>query len=220
MWNDTDLQHDVEEELGWEPSVHAKQIGVTVKSGAVELGGHVDSFWEKCVAERTAWRVVHVKSVTNEIRVDLPFNALRADDDIALAAMGSLEWNCLVPDTVEVQVVDAWVTLQGKVEWQYQKEEAERALCSLKGLKGIRNEIVIQPTVSLGEVKMPIEEALKRNALVNTSHIKAHVSHGVVSLRGTAGSRAEHDEAMHAAWAAPGVTTVEDHITIGSVRGG
>jgi osmotically-inducible protein OsmY len=73
--------------------------------------------------------VAHVKSVTNEIRVDVPFNALRADDDIALAAMGSLEWNCLVPDTVEVQVVDAWVTLQGKVEWQYQKEEAERALC-------------------------------------------------------------------------------------------
>jgi osmotically-inducible protein OsmY len=125
-----------------------------------------------------------------------------------------------VPDTVEVQVVDAWVTLQGEVEWQYQKEEAERALCSLKGLKGIRNEIVIQPAVSLGDVRVSIEEALKRNALVDTSHIKAHVSHGVVSLRGTAGSRAEHDEAMHAAWAAPGVTMVEDHISIGSARGG
>src|ERR1700704_3990719 len=117
MWNDADLQHDVEKELGWEPSVHASQIGVILKSGAVELGGHVDSFWEKCVAGRTAWRVAHVKSVTNEIRVDLPFNALRTDDDIALAAMGSLEWNCLVPDTVEVQVIDAWITLQGKVEW-------------------------------------------------------------------------------------------------------
>src|SRR3981081_1808199 len=164
MWNDTELQHDVEKELGWEPSVHAKQIGVIVKSGAVELGGHVDSFWEKCVAERTAWRVAHVKSVTNEIRVDLPFHALRAGVASALAAMGSLEWNCLVPDTVEVQVVDGWVTLQGKVEWQYQKEEAERALCSLKGLRGIRNEIVIQPAVSLGDVRVSIEEALKRNA--------------------------------------------------------
>src|SRR6476660_816023 len=121
MWNDTDLQHDVEKELAWEPSVHPKQIGVTVKGGAVELGGHVDSFWEKCVAERAAWRVTHVKSVTNEIRVDLPFNALRADDDIALAAMGSLEWNCLVPDTVEVKVIDGVVTLEGRVEWQHQK---------------------------------------------------------------------------------------------------
>jgi len=219
MWNDTDLQHDVEKELAWEPSVHAKQIGVIVKSGAVQLGGHVDSFWEKCAAERSAWRVARVKSVANEIRVDLPFNALRTDDDIALAAMGSLEWNCLVPNTVEVQVVEGCIKLQGQVEWQYQKEEAERALCSLKGLMGIRNEIIIQPNVSLADVKVPIEEALKRNALVETSHIKAHVSHGIVSLRGTARSRAEHDEAMRAAWAAPGVTVVEDHITVSSERG-
>jgi osmotically-inducible protein OsmY len=214
MWNDTDLQHDVEKELAWEPSVHPKQIGVTVKGGAVELGGHVDSFWEKRVAERAAWRVVHVKSVTNEIRVELPFNALRADDDIALAAMGSLEWNCLVPETVEVKVVDGWVTLEGKVEWHYQKEEAERALSPLKGINGIRNEIVVQPAVSLGDVRVGIEDALKRNALVDASHIKAHVSHGIVSLRGAARSRAEYDEAMHSAWAAPGVTNVEDHITI------
>jgi osmotically-inducible protein OsmY len=219
MWNDTDLQHDVEKELGWEPSASLNRIGVTVKNGAVELGGQVDSFWEKCAAERAAWRVAHVKSVTNGLRVDLPFNALRADDDIALAAMSNLEWNCLVPVTVEVQVVDAWVTLVGTVEWQHQKEEAERALRPLYGIKGIRNEIGIQPTVTMGDSRVPIEDALKRNALVDASHIKAHVSHGVVSLRGAARSRAEHDEAMHAAWSAPGVTRVEDHIIIGSVRG-
>ncbi len=219
MWNDTDLQRDIEKELGWEPSVHPKQIGVAVKGGAVELSGHVDSFWEKCIAERAAWRVAHVKSVVNEIRVDLPFPALRADDDIALAAMGSLEWNCLIPDTVEVQVADAVVTLKGRVEWQHQKEAAERALSSLRGIRDIRNEIEIAPTVNLGDVRVAIEEALKRNALVDASHIKAQVSHGVVSLRGTVRSRAEYDEAMHAAWAAPGVTKVDDHISIGFVRG-
>lgn len=216
MWTDTDLQHDIEKELAWEPGVHAVQIGVTVKSGAVELAGHVDTFSEKCVAERAAWRVAHVKNVTNRIRVDLPANAFRADDDIALAAMSILEWNCLVPETVEVRVADACVTLLGNVEWQLQKEEAERALYALKGITGIENEIVVQPSVTLADViRVSIEDALKRNALVDTSHIKAYVAHGLVTLRGNARTRAEHDEAMHAAWSAPGVTKVEDHITIG-----
>ena len=104
MWNDTELQHDIENEIGWELSAGLTLISVTVKSGAVELGGHVDSFWEKCAAERAAWRVAHVNHVTSGIRVVVPFNKQRADDDIALAAMSSLEWNCLVPETVEVQV--------------------------------------------------------------------------------------------------------------------
>jgi len=215
MWTDADLQHDIEKELAWEPSVHPKQIGVAVKAGAVELSGYVNSFWEKCVAEQAAWRIVHVKSVTNEIRVELPFPAIRADDDIALAAMGILEWNSLVPETVEVQVTGAWVTLKGAVEWQHQKDEAERALCPLKGIQGIRNEITIEPAVSLGDVRAAIDEALKRNSLVDSSHIKTHVVHGVVSLRGAARSRQERNEAMHAAWGALGVTKVEDHISIG-----
>ncbi|MEP6540294.1 MAG: BON domain-containing protein [Bryobacteraceae bacterium] len=215
MWTDTDLQHDVEKELAWEPSVHPKQIGVAVKAGAVELSGYVDSFWERCVAEQAAWRIVHVKSVTNEIRVELPFPAIRADDDIALAAMGILEWNCLVPETVEVQVSEAWVTLKGAVEWQHQKEEAERALRPLKGIQGIHNEITIEPGVALGDVRAAIDETLRRNALVDSSHVKTHVVHGVVSLRGATRSRAERNEAMHAAWGAPGVSKVEDHISIG-----
>src|SRR6266704_2088877 len=172
----------------------------------------------KNVQPSAAWRVAHVNHVTNGIRVVVPFNKQRADDDIALAAMSSLEWNCLVPETVEVQVAEGWVTLSGSVERQQQKEEAARALCTLNGITGIRNDIVIQPSVSVGDVKASIEAALRRNALVDSSHIKAHVAHGVASLRGTARSRAEYEEAMHAAWAAPGVTKIEDHITIGSVR--
>jgi osmotically-inducible protein OsmY len=218
MWNDTELQRDVENEIGWELSAGLTQISVTVKGGAVELAGHVDNFWEKCAAERAAWRVAHVNHVTNGIRVVVPFQKQRGDDDVALAAMGCLEWNCLVPETVEVQVAEGMVILSGSVERQQQKYEAERALSTLIGITGIRNEIVIQPSVSLGDVKAPIEAALKRSALVDSSHIKVHVAHGIVSLRGTARLRAEYEDAMHAAWAAPGVTKVDDHITIGSGR--
>lgn len=218
MWNDTELQHDVENELRWELKAGLTQISVAVKGGAVELAGSVDTFWEKCAAERAAWSVAHVNHVTNGIRVAVPFNQQRADDDVALAAMSSLEWNCLVPETVEVAVAEGWVTLSGAVERQQQKEEAERALCTLKGIAGIRNAIVIQPSVSLADVKAPVEAALRRNALVDSSHIKVYVAHGAIGLRGTARSRAEYEEAMRAAWAAPGVTKVEDHITIGSAR--
>jgi osmotically-inducible protein OsmY len=217
MWTDTELQHDVENQIGWELSASLKQISVMVKSGAVELGGHVDSFWEKCMAERAAWRVAHVSQVTNGVRVVIPFNKRREDDEIALAAMSILEWNGLVPETVEVQVAEAWVTLSGSVERHQQKEEAARALCSLNGITGIHSDIIIQSSVIPGDAKVQIEAALKRNALVDSSHIKAHVTHGVASLRGTVRSRAEYDEAMHAAWAAPGVIKIEDHITIGSV---
>lgn len=218
MWNDSELQHDVENEIGWELRGDLTRISVVVKGGAVELAGHVDSFWEKCAAERAAWRVAHVNHVTNGIRVVVPFNQQRGDDDIALAAMSNLEWNCLVPETVDVQVADGWVTLSGAVERQLQKEEAERAVCTLNGITGVRNDIAIQPAVGLTDVRAPIEAALRRNALVDSSRIKVHVAHGVVSLRGAARSRSEYEEAMHAAWAAPGVTRIEDHITIGSVR--
>jgi osmotically-inducible protein OsmY len=218
MWNDTELQHDVESEVCWELIAGLTQISVAVKGGAVELAGHVDSFWEKCAAERAAWRVAHVNHVTNGIRVVVPFQKQRGDDDIALAAMGSLEWNCLVPDTVEVQVTEGLVILSGSVERHRQKQEAERALCTLIGITGIRNDIVIQPPASMGDVKAPIEAALKRSALVDSSHIKVQVAHGVVSLRGTARSRAAHEEAIHTAWAAPGVAKIEDHITIGSAK--
>jgi osmotically-inducible protein OsmY len=219
MWNDTELQHDVETEVAWDLRGGLMKIGVTVKGGAVQLGGHVESFWEKCAAERAAWRVAHVSHVTNEIRVVVPFNKQRDDDEIALAAMTILEWNCLVPETVEVQVAEGCVTLSGIVERHCQKEEAARALCTLNGIRSIQNDIVLQPAVMLGDAKADIEAALRRNALVDSSHIKAHVTHGVAILRGTARSRAEYDEAMCAAWAAPGVAKIEDHITIGFGRG-
>jgi len=216
MWTDTELQHDVENEVGWELRAGLAQISVTVKGGAVELAGHVDRYWEKCAAERAAWRVVHVNQVTNTIRVVVPYDQERGDDDIALAAMSCLEWNCLVPKTVEVQVTKGLVILSGFAERHDQKEEAERALRTLIGITGVRNDIVIKPTAALAEAKGPLEAVLRRSGLIDSSHIKVHVVHGVVNLRGTVRSRAEHQEAMHAAWTVPGVVRVEDHLVISS----
>ncbi|NDJ11990.1 MAG: BON domain-containing protein [Acidobacteriia bacterium] len=217
MWNDTELQHDVEAEVGWELSSGPRHINTMVKGGAVELVGQVDTYWEKCAAERAVWRVAHVSTVTNGLRVVIPFEALREDDDIALSAMSILEWNGLLPSTIEVKVVDAWVTLSGTVQRHEQSEEAVRTLCTLRGITGIRNDIVIQATALHANAKAPIDAALRRNALVDSTRIKAQLVNGMPSLRGTARSRAEYDEAMHAAWAAPGTTSVEDHLIIGTL---
>jgi osmotically-inducible protein OsmY len=217
MWNDTELLHDVENEIYWELRVGLRQISVTVKGGAVELAGTVDSFWEKCAAERAAWRVAHVNHVTNGIRVVVPFEKQRDDDDITLAAMSILEWNGMVPESVDVQVANGCVTLSGNVERQQQKEEAERALRTLKGITGIHNEIAVHASTGLGDVKA-IEAALKRNAIVDSNHVKVHVVHGVPSLRGSVRTHVEYEEAIHAAWGAPGVNKIESHLTIGSVR--
>jgi osmotically-inducible protein OsmY len=215
MKSDEQLKSDVEQELRWEPSVHAEQIGVSVKDGVVELDGQVDSYYEKWGAERAAMRVAKVKAVASEIKVEVPSSASRTDEDIARTAMNHLEWNYSVPDTVKVQVADGWVTLKGAAEWQYQKEEAERAVRPLKGVKGVFNEITVTPKVSAVDVKLKIENALERNAEIDASDIQVEASDGKVTLRGQVRSWTERDEAEHAAWAAPGVTEVEDLITIG-----
>jgi osmotically-inducible protein OsmY len=201
--------------LRWEPSVHAEQIGVSVKNGVVELDGHVGSFYEKWGAERAALRVANVKSIASEITVDLSSTSARTDEDIARAATNQLTWNYSVPDTIKVKVADGWVSLHGSAEWQYQREEAARVIRPLLGVKGISNEIQLKPKVSAMGVKDKIEEALKRDAQIDSDNITVEAAGNIVTLRGSVHSWRERQDAEHAAFAAPGVASVANLIEIG-----
>jgi len=212
MKTDEQLKKDVEQELRWDPSVHAEQIGVSAKNGVVELDGHVNTFYEKWAAERDALRVGSVSSVASEIKVDV--SNPRTDEAIAKAAMDHLEWNYLAPKGVKAQVTDGWVTLKGTAEWQYQREEAERTVRPLLGVKGVFDEIVLKPTVSASGVKAKIEEALKRNAQIDANSISVQASGSTVTLSGTVQSWSEREEAQRTAFWAPGVTKVNNNIRI------
>jgi osmotically-inducible protein OsmY len=208
------LQHDVEEELRWDPRVQAEEIGVTVKNEVVQLDGRVNSLFEKWAAENTALRVKNVKAVANDIKVDVLESDKRSDADIAEAAINHLEWNYTIPSTVKVKVSNGWVTFVGTVEAPYQRDEAERVLHTLRGVKGIVNDITVKPRVNLAVVKTEILDALTRNAAVDAKAIQVEESGGVVTLRGRVRSWSERVEARRSASGAPGVTLVEDCLEV------
>jgi osmotically-inducible protein OsmY len=217
---DLELKKSVEAELNWEPSVNAAQIGVAVKDGVVTLTGRVDSYWEKVAAERAAARVEGVRAVANELEIHLPFSSERTDEDIARAAVNRLEWSVSVPrDRIKVKVSKGWLTLEGTVDWQYQKTAAEEAVRNLVGVKGVLNHIEVKPQVSKIEVKSAIEAALKRSAQVDANRITVETDGDKVILRGTVRSWFEREEAERAAWRAPGVRSVDNRITIGIAAG-
>jgi len=215
MKTDNELQQDVITELKWEPSIDVADIGVSVKDGIVTLDGNVDTYAKKLAAERVAGRVYGVKAVAEEIKVILLGSSERTDVDIARAAVNALVWHMSVPhDRIKVIVQDGWVTLSGEVEWLYQKEAAEDAVRSLMGVRSVSNGISVKPTMQPVDIKDKIESALQRNALLNERRIRVETHGSTVILSGHVHSRAEKDEAKWAAFAAPGVSVVENNITI------
>ena len=212
---DTQIQSDAIAELKWEPRVQPNEIGVTVKDGVVTLTGWVDSYTKKWAAEEAVRRVRGVKAVANDIEVRLPSSSERTDADIAAAAVRALEWDAFLPvDKIKVTVSKGFVTLEGSVDWQYQKSDAERVVRRLTGVKGVSNLITVKPRVAPAELKRQIEQALVRSAETDAQKITVEVDGSKVVLRGTVRSWAERQEAERAAWAAPGVTSVDNRITI------
>jgi osmotically-inducible protein OsmY len=212
---DTEIQSDVLAELKWDARVMPNEIGVAVKDGIVTLMGWVDSYSKKWAAEEAAHRVRGVKAVANDIEVRLPVFAERSDADIAAVAVRALEWDAVVPiEKIDVTVSKGWVTLKGEVEWQYQKEDAERVVRRLAGVRGVINLITVKPRVTPSQLKERIEQALLRAAELDAKRITVDVVGSKVILKGTVRSWAEREEAERQAWLAPGVTSVENRITI------
>jgi osmotically-inducible protein OsmY len=215
MKTDTELQQDVINELKWEPTLKAAEIGVAVKDGVVTLSGYVDSYVKKLAAERATARVFGVRAVAEEIQVRLPGSLVRSDEDIAGMVANVLEWNVLVPhDRIKVHVQDGVLTLSGEVDWGYQKYAAEEVVHHLMGVVWLNNQITVKPTVKPLDVKAKIESAFQRNALLDSRRIKIENLGGKVILNGIVRSWGERAEAQWAAWAAPGVFEVENNITI------
>ncbi len=199
MKTDGELKEDVMDELQWEPAVNAEAIGVAVKDGIVTLSGYVDSYTEKIAAERTVQKVYGVKAIAQEIQVRLPGSSQRSDEDIAKAAANALEWKSSVPrDRIKVKVQDGRITLSGEVDWRYQKETAEEAVCCLMGVTGVTNLITIKPMIKPTEVKTKVEAALQRHAMLDSRRITVEVHDSRVTLRGVVHSYAEKREAENA----------------------
>jgi osmotically-inducible protein OsmY len=216
MKSDTQLQHDVIEELEWEPSIDSSNIGVMAKDGVVTLTGSAPRYSEKMEAESLAKSIAGVRAVANDIEVRLPGASERNDTDIAIAAVNALKWHTFIPgESIKVTVRNGWVTLEGKVEWQFQRQAARDAVAYLIGVKGVTNQITLTAKPKAKDNKEKIQAAFKRNAEIDARRVSVETVNGKVKLKGNVGSWSEYSEAERVAWAAPGVTTVENDLSVG-----
>jgi osmotically-inducible protein OsmY len=215
MRTDMEIQKDVVAELRWEPSLRDDDVAVGVRDGVVTLAGFVDSYADKWTAERAASKVKGVKAIANDLEVKLPSSSTRADPDLAHAAVDALSRDIAVPeDRIRVRVEKGWLTLEGEVDWFYQKEAAERAVRYLTGIKGVSNLITVRARPTPSDVKQRIRQALERGAEFDAERISVEIQGNKAILRGTVRSYAEMRDAERAARNAPGVTEVENKLTV------
>ena len=215
MRSDSDIRRDVEDGLRWDPDIDDTDIAVNVNNGIVTLAGFIRSYVQKYQAEAAAKRVAGVVGIVNNIEVRLPDIDERPDPDIVRDAIARIKselphsW-----DGIRVIAGNGWLTLEGEVEWNYQRQRAEEAVRRVRGIKGITNHIVVKPRVAPTEIRRKIEEALRRAAEVDASRISVEAVGSGVILRGTVRSWAERQEAERAAWSAPGVANVDNRIIV------
>ncbi|HEX9464093.1 MAG TPA: BON domain-containing protein [Alphaproteobacteria bacterium] len=213
--SDDEIKRDVEDELRWDPDIDAADIAVAVKDGVVTLTGFVRSYSQKYQAEQDVKRVAGVVGIANDIEVRLPEVDKRPDPEIARDAVAELKrelpysWELIKP-----VVKNGWITLEGQVEWNYQRQRAEAAVRRIKGVLGVSNMITLKPAATPDDIKRKIAEAFRRNAEIDANRITVESHGGEVILKGTVRSWAEREEAERASWAAPGVTDVKNEIRI------
>lgn len=216
MKSDSQIQADVMQELIWDPRVSHEHIGVAVTDGIVALSGAVPSYIEKSAAERAAQRVAGVKAVVEKIEVKLPSLHEKDDQDIAEAVLNSFLWNVEIPDRlIKVSVEKGWVKLTGEVEWNYQRNAAEKIVRGLTGVKGVSNNISLKTReVKADVVRQKIEDALKREAIQEAKKINVMIDGGTVTLSGKVHSFSEMNDAKLAVWSAPGVTKIDNRLHV------
>jgi osmotically-inducible protein OsmY len=213
--NDKELRQLVIDELEFEPSIDAADIGVAAENGVVTLSGYVTDYMQKMAAERAAWRVKGVKGIAQKIEVRLPGDKKQNDDEIAQRALNILAWNTVIPrDQVRVRVANGWITLTGSVNWNYQRQAAENEVRKLGGVKGVTNDITLNSVAKVGDVRRRIQDALKRHAEVEADAVRVDIrDDGTVRIDGRVDNWSEMQAVERAVWSAPGVRKVEDHLT-------
>ncbi|MFN9472181.1 BON domain-containing protein [Acidovorax sp.] len=215
MKTDSQLQRDVSAELQWEPSIRAEHIGVEVKDGVVTLAGQVDSYIEKCNAERAAQRVSGVHAMATELKVQLPDDSQRSDAAIAGAAQQVLDLTSSVPtNAVKVLVENGWISLTGTVDWHYQRRAAAAAVRHLTGVIGVSDKIALKPWLTASAVRSDIEAALMRSSISDARKITVRLHGAEVTLAGTVNSWADRAIATNSAWGTPGVSSVVDKLSL------
>jgi osmotically-inducible protein OsmY len=214
MDTDKRVQTDVMSELKWEPSIDAAHIGASVEGGAVTLTGHVPNYYAKTRAVQAAERVYAVRAVADELEVQLPTSDHHDDSSIAKAITDNFKWNVAVPQGVEAKVAKGWVTLSGEVDSNYEREAASRAVSYHAGVRGVFNEIAVKKHKSASDISKLIDSAFHRNATLDARRVRVTTDGGAVKLYGNVHSLDEMRTARHAAYAAPGVTSVDNHILV------
>jgi osmotically-inducible protein OsmY len=210
-----DLQRYVSEELHWDPKIDDSAIAVSAEDGVVTLRGTLGSFREKREAKKDAQRVYGVKSVKNELQLRILNEDRRADADLRGDVLQALMLDSMVPSTIDAKADNGKVTLSGTANWRFQRDEAESVASNIRGVISIENDVdLVPPAPSAHDVASSIENAMERNAKLDAESVEVKSENGTITLSGTVSSWADHDQAVDAAWAAPGVTRVKDHIVV------